>query len=265
MRSRALSSTLLLAVCCWLSGPARAEPLADAAQQEAAIDPVVQQGIELRRAGQDSQALALFQDALAKAPDSTRVKVHLASTHQALGHWLEAERYLREVLESPEDAYVRRHRETLERALDFVDRRIGSLDVVGSPEGAELLLSGRHIGTLPLAQPARVPIGSYTLEVRKPGYHSLMRPVSIGGRSLLRESVELGQREAEPLAWRGGADAASGDGIEDRSGGSPRWLSWTLLGASAGAAAVSGVAFAVRERHADRWNSEECLTPGSSR
>jgi hypothetical protein len=267
MMSRAFGTTLVFTLCSWvaLAPPLRAEPSAEAVEaQEAEIEPSVARGIELRRAGQDAAALAVFQEALARAPGSTRVKVHLASTHQALGQWLEAERYLSDVLSEPEGAYIRRHRATLERAYEFVDRRIGSLDVVGSPEGAELSLSGRRIGTLPLEAPVRVPIGSYTLEVRKDGYHTLSRPVAISGRSLLRESVELGQREAEPPAWRMSAGGAGGTAIEDRSG-SPRWLSWTLVGASAGAAAVSGVAFAVRERHADRWNSEECLAPGSTR
>jgi hypothetical protein len=267
MMSRAFGTTLVLTLCSWIAStePARAEPTAEAAEaREIEIDPMVARGIELRRAGQDGAALAVFQEALAKEPASTRVKVHLASTHQALGQWLEAERYLREVLREPEDAYIRRHRATLERAYEFVDRRIGSLDVVGSPEGAELSLSGRRIGALPLEAPVRVPIGSYTLEVRREGYHTLSRPVTISGRALLRESVELGQRETEPRAWRMGPSGAEASGVEDRSG-SPRWLSWTLVGASAGAAAVSGVALAVRERHADRWNSGECLAPGSTR
>lgn len=264
---RALGTTLVLTLCSWVTTaqPARAESAAESASaREADVEPTVARGIELRRAGQDGAALAVFREALAKAPGSTRVKVHLASTHQALGQWLEAERYLSEVLSQPEDAYIRRHRGTLERAHDFVGRRIGSLDVVGSPEGAEVSLSGRRLGTLPLAAPVRVPIGSYTLEVRKDGYHTLSRPVSIGGRALLRESVELGQREPERADYRMSAAGAGGSAIEDRAGGA-RWLSWTLVGASAGAAAVAGVAFAVRERHADRWNSDECLAPGSTR
>jgi hypothetical protein len=265
MRSQALGSIVLLAVCCSIAtvGPARAEPSTDGnASEEAEIDPIVQQGIELRRAGQDPAALRVFQEALAKAPGSTRVKVHLASTHQALGQWIEAERYLGEVLRDPDEPYIRRHRATLERAYDFVDRRIGSLDVVGSPEGAELLLSGRHVGQLPLAAPLRVPIGSYTLEIRKEGYHAVTRPVTISGRSLLRESVELGERGLEASDFR--ANAGGEPGVEDRSG-SPRWLTWTLAGASVGAAAVSVVAFGIRERHADRWNSDDCLRPGSTR
>jgi hypothetical protein len=266
MRSKASNLGATLALCCctlvW-AGMANAEPPSDASAAETDVDSIVQRGIDLRRDGQDTEALAVFEDALARAPQSNRVKVHLAATHQALGQWLEAERYLSEALSDNDDPYIRRHRATLEKAYDFVDQRLGKLDVVGAPAGAELLLSGRHLGQLPLRYPVRVPIGSYVLEVRKEGYYSISRPISIGGRSLLRESVELSQRETSSpvFSMNAGADAS---GVEDR-GGSPRWLTWTLTGAGIGAAVGSVVAFSIREQHADRWNSSACMASGLTR
>jgi hypothetical protein len=80
---------------------------------------------------------------------------------------------------------------------------------------------------------------------------------------LLRESVMLGPRAAPSLAPGAAAGDASAGG--DGGGGSPRWLTWTLTGAGLGAGIVSVVAFQLRERHAERWNSEACLAPGSTR
>lgn len=243
---------------------ARAQPSGDpAVTVSAEVDAIVERGIELRRVGHEEAALAVFESALAKSPDSTRVKVHLAATHQALGQWLEAERYLSHVLQQSEDPYIRRHRATLEKAYAFVDKRLGSLDVVGGPEGAELVLSGRTIGQLPLSSPVRVPVGSYVLEVRKEGYYSVSRPIAIGGGSLLRESIVLGRRAGPSPAWTLPGDSPSSEGASTR--GSPRWLTWTLGGAGLGAAAVSVVAFGIREKHAQRWNGEECLAPGMTR
>jgi hypothetical protein len=106
-----------------------------------------------------------------------------------------------------------------------------------------------------------VPIGSYVLEVRKEGYYSVTRPVAIGGGTLLRESVTLGPRVA-PLA-QATLDAPAPD--SDGGSGSPRWLTWTLTGTGLAAGVVSVVAFQVREKHAERWNSEACLLAGYTR
>jgi hypothetical protein len=265
-RSTRFYSLATLAVCCAMTLDARwvrAEP-ASVLAVEAEVEPLMQRGIELRRLGRDIEALSVFERALASAPTSARVKVHLAATHQALGQWLEAERYLSEALRASDDPYIRRHRETLEKAYEFVDRRLGSLDVVGGPEGAELVLSGRRIGQLPLAAPVRVPIGSYVLEVRKQGYYPVSRPLAIGGGSLLRESVTLGRREASAPPWT--LETGSRPPAPEEEGrGSPRWLTWTLAGTGVAAAAVSAVAFGVREKHASTWNGSGCLQPGLTR
>jgi hypothetical protein len=249
------------------SEAARAQsPAEDVAADGAAVgahESLVESGIELRRNGRDEEALAVFSQALKQAPDSTRIKVHLAATYQALGQWVEAERYLREAASNPDDAYIRRHRTTIEKAYAFIEQRLGRLDVVGGPDGAELVLSGQTVGALPLTQPLRVPVGSYLLEVRKPGYYTVSRPISIGSGAMLRESVVLGAREQPEL----GASAAVERGPieEDTRSGSPRWLTWTLGGAGVGALAISAVAFGVREKHAARWNSDDCTAPGLTR
>jgi tetratricopeptide repeat protein/PEGA domain-containing protein len=262
--SKALNFGAALTIGMLLSLPgARAESPPAAPLTEAEIEPIVQRGIDLRRNGRDPEALAVFEGALARAPQSTRLSVHIAATHQALGHWVEAERYLSQALRRVDDPYIRRHRATLESAYQFVDSRLGSLDVAGGPAGAQLVLSGRSIGQLPLDAPVRVPIGSYLLEVRKEGYYSVSRPIAIGGGTLLRESVTLGERVAGTPAWTASTAPASSN--EEDSHGSPRWLTWTLAGAGMGAAAATAVALAVREEHASRWNGNGCLMPGFTR
>ena len=209
-----------------------AEDVATDGAGDGAAESLVESGIELRRNGRDEEALAVFARALEQSPRSTRIKVHLAATYQALGQWVEAERYLREAASNPDDAYIRRHRATIEKAYAFIEQRLGSLDVVGGPDGAELVLSGRPVGQLPLSQPVRVPVGSYLLEVRKPGYYTVSRPISIGSGAMLRESVVLGEREQSELGASSAAERAPIE-AESRSG-SPRWLTWTLGGAGVG-------------------------------
>jgi hypothetical protein len=250
------------------SAPASAQArAAEASDAQGGVEALVQRGIELRRDGQDEEALRAFEAAEAKDPSSVRVRVHLAATHQALGHWLQADTYLEQVLRAEDDPYVRRHRQTLEKAAEFVARHVGSLEVSGSPEGAEVRIDGRQMGVLPLASPLRLAVGSYQLEVARPGYYPARRPVVIGERAAVRESVELARRPAEPaaaapmVASRGSRDAPA----DDRADGPPRWLSWTLTGLATGAALTTGVAFALREAHADRWNSDDCQELGRVR
>ena len=263
-KSARVIGSLALA-CAIVAGPglARAQSPAEVGAAESDIDGLVDSGIELRRSERDEEALAVFLQALARAPRSTRVKVHLAATYQALGQWVEAERYLRDASSDPDDAYIRRHRATIEKAYAFIEQRVGGLDVLGGPDGAEIVLSGRPVGTLPLPAPLRVPIGSYLLEVRKPGFYTVTRPLSIGGGALLRESVVLTEREQPVTLARPATDAVSPEA--DGGTGSPRWLTWTLGGAGVGALAVSAVAFGVREKHAARWNSNDCMSPGLTR
>ncbi len=264
-----------LKACCWYAGcvvalwlgaaaPALArEPSRGPDASELEVSRLVERGIELRRQGQDAQALLLFEAALEKAPESARVRVHVATTHQALGQWLEADRYLRELLAEPGDPYVRKHRAALESARQFVDQHLGSLDIVGEPAGAEVRLSGRSIGSLPLSEPVRLPVGSYVLEVKSAGYYPVERPITITAAGLLRESVSLAARELAPPEPAPASSGAGAPAAEASS--SPRWLTWTLAGVGAAAALTTGVAVLVRENHARRWNGDECLAPDLTR
>ncbi len=261
-----LASAGVLIAALLMHAVARAQPVGDAkaaakptAELPASVNDVnatVKRGIELRRASRDEEALEVFRDALRRAPGSNRIRVHLASTHQALGQWAEAERYLREAMQHTDDPYIVRHRIALERSLDYVTARLGSLEVKGNPAGADVFLSGRHLGTLPL-DTLVLPTGSYELEVRKDGYYPAIRPVTIAARGLLREQVDLiaggVPRPLSNLQSRSAPKQAS-----PARPGFP-WLVTTLAVVGAAAAGTASVAWIVRESYASRWNSADCL------
>ncbi|HEU4582464.1 MAG TPA: PEGA domain-containing protein [Polyangiaceae bacterium] len=256
---RALAARLLAALLgCALSAGAQAAESAPAGAG-ARAEALLEQGVELRRLGKDQEALTVLEEAVALQPRSARARVHLAAVHQSLGHWLEADALLRELLGEPEDPYVRRHLATLERAAEFAAQHLGTLIVDGAPEGAAVLVNGRPLGSLPLTAGARLPIGSQQLEVSRSGYYPVRRPIRIDPGAVLREAVEL-----TPLPPRLSAEVAAAPRIE-RAAGSPRWLSWSLSGLAAGAAVTSAVALGVRNQHAARWNSAACLDGGRRR
>jgi tetratricopeptide (TPR) repeat protein len=222
----------------------------------------VEHGIALRRSGQDREALAAFQRAELMSPYSARVQVHLAGTYQALGDWLRADEYLKRALAQPSDPFVQRHRDTLDLAQQTIADHIGLLEIEGSPAGAEVRLDGEIQGTLPLAQPIRTLAGAYTLDLSRPGYYRLRRPVTVFGARLTREVVNLAADAGAP----GSAPQTSGVARDGATGGGANWLPWTLGGLGVAAAGVSTLAWLSRERHAERWNDDDrCQRPGLTR
>jgi hypothetical protein len=231
-------------------------PRANAQEGSSEVDALVETGIELRRAGDDMRALAVFQRAEKLQPRSTRVRVHLAAAYQALGQWEEADRYLALALENPDDPYVQRHQAMLVEARRTIDSHIASLDVIGGPRGAQVWLNGRPLGTLPFSAPRRVSAGIYTLQVRLSGHYPVTRSVALAGGTLVREQVVLSPE------FR---DAPAPQPIDDGAPESARevsWLTWTFAGLAAGAGVGAGVALGLRELHVAKYNDDsECLLP----
>jgi hypothetical protein len=216
---------------------------------------LVERGIALRRTGEDAAALPLFQEAERLDPESVRIKVHLAATHQALGEWEAADRYLTAALQNPSHPYIQRHESTLATARRTIDSHMGSLRVLGGPQGTQVRLNGRLVGTLPMDETIRAEAGIYSLEATLPGHYSVTRSVALAGGAASRESIQLAPltsrtpTKEQPSAW-GGAN----------------WLTWTFGGLAVGAGAVTVFSWLTRERHADNWNDDaDCLAPGRTR
>jgi tetratricopeptide (TPR) repeat protein len=262
LRAARMSTALACVVVCLQPSVAGAQA-ALTRPENPEVEKLVARGIELRNDGKDSEALKTFQKAAEIDPDSVRVQLHLATVYQALGNWLMADDYLTLALRRENHPYVSRHRKALEEAQRVINANIGRLEVEGEPAGAEVRLNGHLVGTLPLAEPVRVTVGQYMLEVRLDGHYTARRPIVIAGRALVRESVSLEALASEDRTAEkpegGVLRPAARGGTEDTSASRP-WLTWTLVGLG-GAAAVTTVAAVVsRELHAGRWNDNaRCL------
>jgi hypothetical protein len=228
------------------------------------VSDLVERGIALRRAGDDARALELFKQAEKHDPNSTRVQVHLAATYQALGNWEQADRYLNLSIRNPDDPYVQKHQAVLAAARRTIDGHIGTLQVSGGPEGTEVRLNGRSIGTLPIEEPVRVEAGIYTLEARLPGHYPVTRSVALAGGTLVREALTLtpvgkGDVDGEPPPPVGRVEA------EPESRGAS-WLTWTFGGLAVAAGIGTALAWSTRERHVENWNDDsQCLRAGQTR
>jgi tetratricopeptide (TPR) repeat protein len=245
------------------AGPrALAAPAAASSEAEA----LIRQGIALRKQGKDLEALERFQKAQLLAP-SGRALSQRGLAQQALGRWVEAESDLSTALGSAADEWVQRNRASLERALGVVRGRLGTVEVIGSPAGAELRINGQSRGTLPLTAPLRVPEGSAVLELTSAGHVPQARTVLVVAGKLHRETMNLTPVPrldvAAPAPAPPAAAPPSPEELTSRS--RLRVLGWVSLGVGAGllGAGVAGVV--LREQSAQKFNSDACVGNGKTR
>jgi hypothetical protein len=252
-RSLCRSPFWLLALCLLV-----AVPNTSRAEDASSLEALIQEGIRLRREGDDEKALDVFRQAERLQPTSVRVLLHLATAAQAAGHWVEADTYIRRVFDYREDPYYRRYQSDIAIVEQLIASRVGRFQVVGAPTGAEVRLNGRVVGNVPMSEPHRLEAGNYQLEVIQHGYFPLRRAQRIPGGVLTREVVELGrERSSTSPATLPDADARS------EHWWSAPWVGWSLAGVGTASAVTAGVAFALRESRASQWNDDDrCVRPG---
>lgn len=241
--------TLAIALSILLLSASRAaagDPAAD-------VDVMIKKAVELRHQGKDQEALTELRRAAAIA-NPPRLSAQTGFAEQALGLWAAAEKHLQEGLDQGADPWIAKHRATLEQSLAFVRDRLATLDVWGSPEGAEILVNGEPMGTLPLASPLRVAAGTTQLSVRAKGFTTSFRTLELAAGSNERERVVLLAQEVPPP---GEATPPTGAAVpamslssqpapvEEHPSIASRWWFWTL----AGVAVAGGVTAIVLATH----------------
>jgi hypothetical protein len=168
----------------------------DGASDEA----LVKRGLELRRRGEDAEALRVFEQAYAARP-TPRVRAQMALAQHALGMWIEAEAGLVAALAATGDPWIARNRAPLESSLASVRKRLAWLEVAVNVPDARFFANGVEV-RIATGQPARVVAGVVVLEVRADGYEPVQRRLDIPSGGSAREVVTLARvaTTAPPLA-----------------------------------------------------------------
>lgn len=245
---RRVGAALLVAI---LSSPG----LALAQDATAESDGHIQRGVELRRAGKNSEALAEFRLAYALVPAApARAQIGLAL--QALGEWVEAERALGEALRSTDAPWIGRYREVLEGALDTVRSHLARVYVDVNVPSAELFVDGAGGHALPLADGVRVAAGTVALEVRAAGFVPVGRVLTLAPGAEVHELFTL-----EPTVPAVSPAIPSDTGAVAPAP-APRHTVAAVVAFGASAALVAGgvVAWRVREDDVMHYNDDtRCL------
>ena len=122
------------------------------------------EGVELRRKGDDRGALEAFQKAY-EMTHSPRARAQLGLVYQALGRWELAGPLVEKALQSPSDGWVKKYQPQLQDALSTIRQHLARIELTGEPPGAEVTVNGVLAGKLPLPGPLTVSIGTVDLQV----------------------------------------------------------------------------------------------------
>lgn len=261
---RAFAARVALCILLSLFWSLSAHAASDANGDDPQLEAPIQQGIALRRAGNDDAALTLFLDLERNNPDSIRVLLHITAAAQATGRWMMAYAYLRKAAAHKNEPYYVRYRAAIKSIEDATTQHVGQFRAVGTPVGAEVRLNGEVVGTLPMSDAKPFEVGQYVLEVSKPGFYPLRRNIAIGpGTGFTQEAVDLRVQSSSSLALDAHGRAIGGT-VNPRDGERQpwwhaRWVTWTLAGATAATAVTSAVALVYRNERAGRWNGSGCL------
>ena len=188
-RLAAISFVLSLTVLCTAGPQAHA---AGASKNQA--QHLINDGLDLRRAGKDTEALVKFEEAHRLSP-TPRSSAQLGLCLQALGRWSEADVHLSDALNAKADAWVLKNRTTLKDSSEQVKQNIGRLEVNGGPDGAVVAINGRNMGTYPLPGALLVNAGNVDIEVTKPGFKRVLRSITIAGGRYERLLIRLEESE----------------------------------------------------------------------
>ena len=240
--------------------------------QPAAVETLIQEGVELRRKGSDHLALPKFQKAY-DIERSPRTAAQLGLAEASLGYWLAAEQHLTEALQSTRNPWLAKHEPTLRKTLKEVQASIGEVEIIGTPAGATVTVNGQQAGQMPLTRPVRVPEGAVQVSLRADGHREASKSISVQGgkRALVSFSLELLPSPVMVATPTPAPPVASvQDGVADqtparRSLREASWVrptSWFLGAASVAALGVGGYGLLNQRKRGKEF--DDYKPPGSS-
>jgi hypothetical protein len=157
---------------------------------------LITRGLELRRQSKPEQALEMFQRAHAISP-SQRTLGQMGLVETSLEHWMDAETHLMAAAATSGDPWVRKNRAFLDQALVVCRGHIGELVVTG-PDGTDVAVDGKHVGTLPAIPPVRLVEGNAVVTANSGGFMDFSKTVAIAGGAKTSLAIVLDPVDKRP-------------------------------------------------------------------
>jgi hypothetical protein len=130
---------------------------------------LIDEGVELRKAGKEREALAKFREAY-ELEATPRALAQMALAEKSLRSYVDAEGHFEDALADADDPWIAKNREALETAKSYVANQLAWLVVTTNVAKAQLSVNGTVVGELPLSKPHRIVAGLTVVEVRRDGY-----------------------------------------------------------------------------------------------
>lgn len=147
-------------------------------------------GVKLYKDGDHVAALVEFKRAYELEPNY-RVLYNLGQTSRELKDYASALVAYRRYLDEGKDEIRPARKKEVERVLEDLTDRVGTLRVTTNVEGAEIQIDDEVVGVTPLDQPVVVNIGKRRVAATLAGHAPARRLIEVAGRDDLEVKLEL--------------------------------------------------------------------------
>lgn len=177
------ASLLVLAAALSFTGTAAAQVKPTAPSGETDVGVARQRfarGVELYKEGSYDAALAEFNKAYEIAPNY-RVLYNIAQVQRERHDYVAALKLFQQYLDQGGAEVTADRKDQVTKEITALKARVAELQVKADVEGGELWVDGTLIGVLPLGEPLLVSAGVRQVELRKPGFITSSKSLTIAG------------------------------------------------------------------------------------
>ena len=202
-------------------------------------------GVKLYNEGAYEAALVEFQRAYELAP-SYKIQYNIGLILQQLNDFVGALRAYQRYLSEGKSDVPSARRSEVDKSIAAVKQNVATVNLTVSAAGAEISVDDVAVGTTPLAEPLMVNAGRRKITATKGG-RSTAKVITVAGTETIAVELDLGEPPTTttsntPLVTTSSSSSTPTDVPPSKtSSGSMVWVGWTITGALAIGAGVTGV------------------------